>query len=67
MAVFGCGAFRLYGLGLDTTTTSANALDAFDAWFWRVAIVGAIVELLSCLSLLLAVTANMAGLGCGGD
>ena len=61
IVVFGCGAFRLYGLGVDTTTTSANALATFDAWFWRVTIVGAIVVLLSALSLLLATTANMAG------
>jgi copper resistance protein D len=60
IVVFGCGAFRLYGLAVDTTTTSAN-LVTFDAWFWRVTIVGAIVTLVSGLSLLLAVTANMAG------
>ena len=59
--VFGCGAFRLYGLAVHTTATSANALIAFDYWFWRVSIVGGIVALLSGLSLLLAVTANMAG------
>jgi putative copper resistance protein D len=61
IVVFGCGAFRLYGLGVDSTTTSADALIAFDAWFWRVAIAGTIVALLSTLSLLLATTANMAG------
>jgi copper resistance protein D len=61
IVVFGCGAFRLYGLGADTTTTSAHALTAFDAWFWRVTIVGAILVLLSALSLMLATTANMAG------
>jgi copper resistance protein D len=59
IVVFGCGAFRLYGLAFDTTTTFV--LVKFDAWFWRVTIVGAIVALLSGLSLLLAVTANMAG------
>ncbi len=61
IVVFGCGAFRLYGLAVDTPTTSAGALITFDAWFWRVTIVGAIVTLLSGLSLLLAVTATMAG------
>ena len=61
IVVFGCGAFRLYGLGGDPTPTSANALTVFDAWFWRVTIVDAIVVLLSALSLLLGVTANMAG------
>lgn len=61
IVVFGCGAFRVYGLAVDATTTSANALIAFDAWFWRVTIVGAVVTLLSGVSLLLAVTANMAG------
>ena len=61
IAVFGCGAFRLYGLGVETTTTYANALTTFDAWFWRVATVGAIVALLSALILVLGVTANMAG------
>ena len=61
IVVFGCGAFRLYGLAVDTTTTFAGALVNFDAWFWRVTVVGAIVALLSGLSLLLAVTANMAG------
>ena len=61
IVIFGCGAFRVYGLAVDSTTTSANALIAFDAWFWRVTIVGAIVALLSGVSLLLAVTANMAG------
>ena len=59
--MFGCGAFRLYALGVDATTTSAEALIAFDLWFGRVAIVGAVVALLSALSLLFAVTANMAG------
>ena len=61
IVVFGCGAFRVYGLGPDSTTTSADALIAFDAWFWRVALAGTIVALLSALSLLLATTANMAG------
>jgi len=61
IVVFGCGAFRLYGLGGDTTTSPANALAAFDPWFWRVTTVGAIVALLSALSLMLATTANMAG------
>jgi putative copper resistance protein D len=61
IVIFGCGAFRLYGLGGDTTTTSAAALRSFDAWYWRIAIVGSVVTLLSGLSLLLAVTANMAG------
>ena len=60
IVIFGCGAFRLYGLGGDATT-SANALATFDAWFWRVAIVGATVVLFSALSLMLGVTANMAG------
>ena len=59
IVVFGCGAFRVYGLAVDATTTFA--LVKFDAWFGRVTIVGAIVALLSGLSLLLAVTANMAG------
>jgi putative copper resistance protein D len=61
IVVFGCGAFRLYGLGVDTATTSAYALTTFDVWFWRVATVGAIVVLLSAVSLMLATTANMAG------
>jgi copper resistance protein D len=61
IVVFGCGAFRLYGLGVDPTPTSTNALVTFDPWFWRVTTVGAIVALLSALSLLLATTANMAG------
>jgi copper resistance protein D len=61
IVVFGCGAFRVYGLALDAKATSANTLIAFDAWFWRVTLVGAIVALLSGLSVLLAVTANMAG------
>jgi putative copper resistance protein D len=58
--VFGCGGFRVYGLGVDIAT-SVDALTIFDAWFWRVAIVGTIVGLLSALSLMLATTANMAG------
>jgi putative copper resistance protein D len=61
IVVFGCGAFRFYALGVDATTTSAEALIAFDLWFGRVAIVGAVVALLSALSLLFAVIANMAG------
>jgi copper resistance protein D len=61
IVIFGCGAFRLYGLGVDPTPTSGNALITFDAWFWRVTTVGAIVALLSALSLMLGVTANMAG------
>jgi copper resistance protein D len=61
IVVFGCSAFRLYGIGVDSSTTSANALAAFDAWSLRVTIVGAIVTLLSALSLMLGVTANMAG------
>jgi len=65
IVVFGCGAFRLYGLGGDPTPTSANALTVFDAWFWRVATVGATVALLSALSLMLGVAANMAGTAAG--
>jgi copper resistance protein D len=61
IVVFGCGAFRLYGLAPGTSTASTSALIAFDAWFWHVTIVGAPLALLSALSLLLAVTANMAG------
>ena len=61
IAVFGCGAFRIYGLGVDTTATAADALTTFDAWFWRLAMFGSIVALLSALSLMLATTANMAG------
>jgi copper resistance protein D len=61
IVVFGCSAFRLYGIGVDAATTSASALAAFDAWSLRVTIVGAIVALLSALSLILGVTANMAG------
>jgi putative copper export protein len=61
IVVFGCGAFRVYGLGGDTAAASPGALAAFDAWFGRVTIVGAIVALLSALTVLLAVTANMAG------
>jgi putative copper resistance protein D len=61
IVVFGCGAFRLYGLGVDPITTSADALITFETWFWRVTLAGAIVVLLSALSLLLATAANMAG------
>ena len=61
IVVFGCGAFRLYGLASDITTTAAAALAAFDVWFWRVTTVGAIVVLLSALSMMLATSANMAG------
>jgi copper resistance protein D len=61
IVIFGCGAFRIYGLGVDATATAADALTTFDAWFWRVAIFGSIVALLSALSLMLGVTANMAG------
>ena len=60
IVVFGCGAFRLYGLGVYTDTGSASALAGFDAWFWRVTAVGAMVALLSALTLMLATTANMA-------
>src|SRR6516165_1265286 len=41
IVVFGCGAFRFYGLGIDTATITASALAAFDSWFWRVTTVGA--------------------------
>jgi putative copper resistance protein D len=61
IVVFGCGAFRVYGLGGDTAAAFPGALAVFDAWFGRVTLVGAIVALLSALTLLLAVTANMAG------
>ena len=61
IVVFGWGAFRVYGLGGDTAAAFPGALAAFDAWFRRVTILGAIVALLSALTLLLAVTANMAG------
>jgi copper resistance protein D len=61
IAVFGCGAFRIYGLGGDATATAADALTTFDAWFWRVTTVGAILALLSALSLMLGVTASMGG------
>jgi len=60
IVVFGCGAFRVYGLSVDTAVTSAEILTIFDDWFWRVVIVGTIVVLLSALSLLLATSANMA-------
>ena len=61
IVVFGCGAFRVYGLGIDMTATAGDALTTFDAWFWRVAMFGSILALLSALSLMLATTANMAG------
>src|SRR6202030_443859 len=61
IVVFGCGAFRVYGLGGDTAAAFPCALAVFDAWFGRVTLVAAIVALLSALTLLLAVTANMAG------
>ena len=61
IVVFGCGAFRVYGLGGDTAAAFPAALAVFDAWFGRVTLVAAIVALLSALTLLLAVTANMAG------
>jgi putative copper resistance protein D len=62
IVIFGCGAFRIYGLGVDATATAADALTTtFDAWFWRVAMFGSIVALLSALSLMLTTTANMAG------
>jgi putative copper resistance protein D len=61
IVVFGCGAFRIYGLGVDATATAADALTTFDAWFCGVAMFGSIVALLSALSLMLATTANMAG------
>src|SRR6516165_1649882 len=43
IVIFGCGAFRIYGLGVDATATAADALTAFDAWFWRVPTAGAII------------------------
>jgi putative copper resistance protein D len=61
MVVFGCGAFRIYGLGVVTRSSSTEVLTAFDAWFARVTLAAAIVALLSALTLLLAVTTNMAG------
>jgi putative copper resistance protein D len=61
IVVFGCGAFRVYGLGLDPIQTSANALTTFDEWFWRVTIVGAIIAVLSAVSWMLATSASMAG------
>ena len=61
MVVFGCSAFRLYGLGVDPTATSADVLTTIDAWFCRVTFVGTTVVLLSAVSELLAVTATMAG------
>ena len=61
IVVFGCGAFRFYGLGIDTATITASALAAFDSWFWRVTTVGAIAALLSALCVMFATTANMAG------
>ena len=41
IVVFGCGAFRVYGLGGDTAVAFPGALAAFDAWFGRVTLVGA--------------------------
>jgi hypothetical protein len=61
IVIFGCGAFRLYGLGVDPTVTSADVLTTFDASFRRVTFVGTTVVLLSAVSELLAVTATMAG------
>jgi hypothetical protein len=43
IVVFGCGAFRLYGLSIDTATITASSLAVFDTWFWRVTTVGATV------------------------
>ena len=45
IVVFGGGAFRLYGLGVDTTANAADNLTSLDDWFWRLATVGAIVVL----------------------
>lgn len=59
--VFGCGAFRLYGLGADPLATESGALAAFDAGFKHVVPAGATIALLSGLALLVAVTARMAG------
>jgi putative copper resistance protein D len=61
IVVFGCGAFRVYGIGGDTAAALPGAMAAFDTWFGRVTLVGAIVALLSALTLQFAVTANMAG------
>jgi copper resistance protein D len=61
IVVFGGGAFRIYGLGGDTAAVSAKALAAFGAWFGRMTIAAAVVALLSALTQLFAVTAEMAG------
>jgi putative copper export protein len=57
----GYGFETAVGLGGDTAAAFRGALAIFDAWLRRVTIVGAIVALLSALTLLLAVTANTAG------
>jgi putative copper resistance protein D len=62
-AVFGGGAFRVYALGVEPAAQEAGAVVAFDRWFARFALAGAVVALLSATALLLATTGMMAGSG----
>lgn len=56
-ALFGTGAFRVYGLAVAPTA----AVAAFDRWFARFALLSAFVTLLSAAAILVATTATMAG------
>src|SRR5947209_7749160 len=60
-ALFGGAAFREYGLAGEPAAEASGALDAFDAWFGRIALAGAIVALLSAIAMLAATTGMMAG------
>src|SRR5438309_1780752 len=57
----GGGAFRVYALGAEPAVGTDRALAAFDRWFARSALAGAIVVLLSAAAMLVATSGMMAG------
>jgi putative copper resistance protein D len=60
-ALFGGGAFRVYAIGVEPIAHESGLATAFDRWFGRITLVGAILALLSAVAVLMATTGMMAG------
>jgi putative copper resistance protein D len=61
MVIFGAGSFRFYALAGSDARAAPSVLAAFDAWIGQVAVVAAILALVSGLALLLVQSAAMTG------
>jgi putative copper resistance protein D len=60
MLIFGTAAFRVYAPAGSDTRTASSILAEFDAWFGNVALVAALVALISAIVLVLCQAAAMA-------